>query len=303
MVRLLEGSHDLSTIGNPNPTNLGHSYQLPPSGNNHYFTGTRGYTLTELEVFKVDEGPHSHGGSVSGGTLVQAQSFPLDGFPKDLRLSFQAEEQALAEATNELVQLQEAFAKEQAAVNAFSQNADEIVLLNVSGQQMAVKQSTLAKYPDSVLYKQFADPNWNGKSHTVSPSEWNAKQVAEWSCTIHGLSDDISGFLEGVNGAELLALEREDVKDLGIKRPGMVALVVKAIQKLRDEEDEKSVAFVEHSEYCFSKIIDLMRLKAMADMDVPDPNPPKIREPDRKRFKRIVEYYFPTAESAAHFLA
>lgn len=178
--------------------------------------------------------------------------------------------------------------------------------MNVSGRVMAVKHSTLKKFPDSVLFKQFADPNWNrpspfGKSTSASPCEWSARQVVAWVKKIRGLSKDISGHFRDVTGADLISLEREDIKDLGIDRPGTVALVAKAIQKLRVEEEARSAAFIEHSDYCVGKIIDRMRLKAMEELDIPPPEPPEIREPDKKRFKRIVEYYFPTEEEAAQF--
>ena len=83
---------------------------------------------------------------------------------------------------------------------------------------------------------------------------------------------------------------------------GSVALIVKAIQKLRCEEEDNSNTLIEHSDYCIGKIIDHMRLKAMEDLDIPVPRPPEIRRADRERFRRIVEYYFPTQEAAKQFL-
>ena len=51
------------------------------------------------------------------------------------------------------------------------------------------------------------------------------------------------------------------------------------------------------------KIIDHMRLKAMEALGVKPPQPPEVREPDKKRFKRIVEFYFPTKEREDQFIA
>lgn len=281
-------------------SNLGGAYSIPPGGNRMYFTGTNGFTLLEIEVFKVSrQSPPSPNPTESWHDLT------FDSFPKNIKMSFQAEKEALMEASHKLARLQDNFDKEQAAVQIFcSGDANKIVPLNVSGRSMAVKSSTLAKYPDSVLYKQFEDVNWNGKrTRETSPQEWGKPEVAAWSKKIPGLSEEVDHHFQDVTGSELLVLGREDIKDLGIKRPGTIALIVDAINNLRKEEEENSATFIEHSDYCFGKIIDHMRLKAMVSLGVPDPSPPEIREPDRKRFRRIVEYYFPKEESAKEFLA
>ena len=312
--------HDLFILegvgGAVSHSNLGSSYIRPPGYEQvpYYFTGARNFTISEVEVFKVAPAP----------LLAAAQDQPwpklvFSELPDDMQKSFEAEEETLLEAYSDFSSLRDAFDKEQEAVAVFCQSGhDDVVLLNVSGQSMAVKHSTLGQYPDSVLFKQFADPNWNGespktkkrkrkskgtKSKTLSTREWSKKQVVAWSKTIDGLSGDVSCYFDDITGTELLVLGREDLKDLGIQRPGTVALVVDAIQKLRDEDDENSATFIEHSDYCFGKIIDHMRLKTMSGLDVPDPSPPEIREPDKQRFKRIVQFYFPTEESAAQFLA
>ena len=82
-----------------------------------------------------------------------------------------------------------------------------------------------------------------------TPSKW----LMHWVKEIQGLSLDVSPHLCDVTGAELLAMGREDIKDLGIQRPGAVALLVKAIQKLCEEEAESSATFIEQSDYCFEK--------------------------------------------------
>jgi len=101
-----------------------------------------------------------------------------------------------------------------------------------------------------------------------------------------------------------LLFGRDTVKDdLGITRPGTVAVLVDAIQKLREDDAESSTTFIEHSEYCFGKIIDQLRLKAMNKVcSLPDPAPPHIRDSERTRYKRIVEFYFPGESAAVEFL-
>lgn len=258
--------------------------------------------VKEVEVFKVIPAPlrevvYQFRGDESWKSLT------IEKLPQEIQKLFHDEKEALLTAYNEFSKLEDSFQKEKAAVRVFCQNNDdEIVFLNVSGKHMAVKQATLAKYPESILYKQFADPTWKGKAKSMSPREWSSREVIAWCKEIKGLSTDVSSNFKNVTGAELLALEREDIKDLGIERPGSIALITKSIQKLRDEDNERSSTFIEQSDYCFGKIIDHMRLKAMEDLDIPSPSPPEIREPDRKRFKRIVDYYFPGEEASKQFL-
>jgi hypothetical protein len=289
---------------------LGSTYALPPGWTSSaFFTGENSFALSDIEVFRVCSS--SQRAPPQPDSSQPWQNPILKAFPEEIQKSFKAEVEALLGASNELSMLQDLFAKEQAAVQAFCpMNENDIALLNVSGQSMAVKHATLATYPESVLYKQLVDPNWN--THSAGnkprlPHEWSAEQVYDWSKKIPGLSRDVSSYFRDVTGTELLALGREDVKDLltdggkdtkGQHVVGTVALLMKAIEKLRNENNETLIG---QSDYCFGKIIDHMRLKAMRELDVPDSGPPEIREPDKRRFKAIVEYYFP--KNTSEFLA
>ena len=128
--------------------------------------------------------------------------------------------------------------------------------------------------------------------------------MVTWVRNIKGLSSDVSGHFQSVTGAELLALDRwEYVKALGIENAGTVALLVKSIQKLREKDKEMAAPLIKHSVYCFGKIIDHMRLKAMHCAGfVAAPSPPQVRDGNKHQLKRIVEFYFPN-ESASDFLA
>ena len=181
---------------------------------------------------------------------------------------------------------------------------------------MEVKRSTFRQLPNSVLCKQFADPVWNSKLRSQSepeksPTEWDSKQVVQWiATTVPGITEEMANMFSDITGTELLALKREDLLHLGITRTGSVAVIMDAIEKLaRDDASiakngSDSATFIEHSEYCFSKIIDQLRQQAMSKVleCIPTPRPPEIREPDKKRFKRIVEYYFPHQDEAKAFL-
>lgn len=301
---------DLYTFGWYDPyCEAGNSYQLPLGADRYFFTGKCSYALDEVEVFKVDKDLDVEAHSVAAGNSGEAHGVHSSSIPGcDVALwlfqeVFQEEIVALAKATKDLAQSQHDFAEEKMAVEALCPVDDEIFLFNATERQMAVKHSTLAKYPDSLLYKHLADPNWKGKRRDAA-SEWDSEQVAKWCKSIDGLPEDISASFEGINGAQVLALQREDVKELGIKQPELVALVVKAIQELRKENDDTSTAFIEYSDYHIGKIIDVMRLKAMAKLGVPDPQPHKIRTLDDKGFETLVKYFFQDdAESVAHFVA
>lgn len=289
------------------------SYACPAGVSQYHFTGAEDFTISDLEVFRVHT---SLKREVSKGTRKRKlpsssdewKDLAFSEFPDDIKTLLEAEKNALAEATIELADLQEAFDKEMLAIKCFAQGADsEIITLNVSGHMMSLHRSTLSQFPESVLYKQFADPLWNTnratKSDASSVRDWTPKQVTDWANAIPGLSQDVTSYFTDVTGSELLALKRVDIKELDSSlKPGSVALLVESIQKLRDEEAEGDITFIEHSAYCFGKIIDHMRLIAMnSALGVPAPSPPTVKEAEMKRFKRIVEFYFPT-ESSAQFL-
>ena len=312
------GGHDLKMNSSASYVNIGHTYVLPPGTNTNFITGSSQFHIAELEVFKVDS-------SIPTCRSKQKQKDPLSSthkglksldfgdFPEDVKLAFKAEKEALLQAHQELNDLQVRFKEERQAIEVFGQQGGgcDIVYLNVSGRLMAVKRSTLGQLPNSVLCKQFADPLWNSKLQSKNsqaknpPRKWNSKEVVAWVKAIQGVPNSAASKFADVTGVELLALGREDIKDLGVTRPGTVAILVEAIQKLRDEAVEGSATFIEHSEYCFGKIIDQLRLRAISAVldDVPKPKPPEIREPDKKRFKRIVEYYFPSESDSSSFLS
>lgn len=284
-------------------SHLGGVYARPPRASPSYFTGSNYFSISEIEVYRIDSNHRKLKVLVQSNDQQSTQVVAPGSFPEDACLSIEAEEEALASATDKLLELQDSFEKERTAVQVFcGSHDDKIALLNVSGVTMAVKHSTLAMCKESVLYKHFVDENWNGKNNKKLASDWGEDDVVAWAKEIHGLKEDVSCYFQDVGVSELLAMNREDIKDLGIHRPGSVAIITNAIQKLREEHNRDSVMLINHSGYCFGKIIDQLRLKAMGPLGVPNPSPPEIREPDRKRFKRTVEYYFPTEEGANQFL-
>ncbi len=225
-------------------------------------------------------------------------------FSATVTSSFMDESLALFRADLHLAALCDAFDREQLAMTLFcKRDAHEIIQLNVSGQSMEVRKTTLSLFPDSLLYKQCVNPHMDGlaKRKIEPPQEWTPVQVSEWIRSL-GSSLDVSEMFADMNGKELLSLTRQDLKDLGIERPGTVALLAESIRKLRDEEVKNSVIVIEHSAYCIGKILDHMRLMSVAKLVAVALKPPYICEQEKEEFKSIVEYYFPTSEMASQFL-
>ena len=75
-----------------------------------------------------------------------------------------------------------------------------------------------------------------------------------------GLPEDVSIILyeNEITGRELLALTRDNLKTMGMKRVGNVALLLKEIDKL-EEASRDNVTLIKHSPYCFGKILDYLR--------------------------------------------
>ncbi len=65
-----------------------------------------------------------------------------------------------------------------------------------------------------------------------------------------------------ITGRELLVLSRDDLKMMGMKRVGTVALLLKEISLL-ERTSRDFVTLIEHSPYCFGKILDYLRLKQL----------------------------------------
>ncbi len=93
---------------------------------------------------------------------------------------------------------------------------------------------------------------------------------------------------------ELLALNRDDLKVMGLKRIGSVALLLKKIAKLQYTSRDV-VTLIEHSPYCFGKILDYLRLKRLhlLGLIVNEPAFPDVCGTQKNRFEKVVKYYFP----------
>mmetsp|Transcript_24525 Transcript_24525/g.45368 ORF Transcript_24525/g.45368 Transcript_24525/m.45368 type:complete len:250 (+) Transcript_24525:941-1690(+) len=173
----------------------------------------------------------------------------------------------------------------------------DIVHLNVSGVKMSTRRSTLGLCPDSVLAKQFNDPKWNSDGGSTSVRNWPNEKVVEWAQSVEGIPKHTVAVLrrESITGAELLAMEKQDFKDMGIHRTGTLALLMNATNELKRLHLKNREVFVEQSPYCFGKIIDQLRIRSLLQaqgVDTPPPGP-FIRDSEEERCKKVLDYYFP----------
>ena len=62
--------------------------------------------------------------------------------------------------------------------------------------------------------------------------------------------------------------------------------------------NDEHVTLIEHSPYCFGKILDFLRLKELNDNKFANGLwLPKVCDSEKERFRKIVDYYFPREES------
>ena len=81
---------------------------------------------------------------------------------------------------------------------------------------------------------------------------------------------------------------------MGMKRVGNVALLLKEIDKL-EKSSRDIVTLIEHSPYCFGKMLDYLCSKQLHLLGflAKEPALPKVCYSQTKRFEKIVNYYFP----------
>ncbi|KAL3777208.1 hypothetical protein ACHAW5_000746 [Stephanodiscus triporus] len=227
-------------------------------------------------------------------------------FSDDINKAINANRECLVQAESEMLQLEDSFEDEQTFIEKFaSGDAKDVVALNVTGTIMVTKRSTLCTAEDSALAQQFDDSKWTEQGCSAPRvMEWTPDEVSTWAKSIKGLNEDFSVMLyeNDITGRELLALSFEALKVMGLKRVGTVALLLKEIEKL-DKSSRDIVTLIEHSPYCFGKMLDYLRLKQLHSQGLLAKHPalPIVCDSQKKRFDKVVKYYFP-GESAKFIL-
>jgi len=169
---------------------------------------------------------------------------------------------------------------------------------------MTTKRSTLQSAKHSFLAQQFDDSKWTEKGcNAPHAKEWTPDDVTSWVNKIGGIPGDVGSILKEneITGRELLALNMEGLKMLGVKRPGTLCLLLDEIQMLKQASSDV-VTLIEHSPYCFGKILDYLRLKQLHSQGLAEePYLPIVCDSQRSRFEKVVKYYFP-GDSATFIL-
>ena len=268
------------------------------------FTGERrAYTIKEMEVFSVISTNNTDDLTTTVLQQTEHNSVPVTRFTKEINEAINAKRESLQQAELELINLEESFKDEQTFVTTFaSGDAKDVIVLNVSGTIMAVKRSTLQIASDSVLAQQFDDTKWTEQGYTSSSSDstsrvkdWTSDEVCTWIQSIPGMQEEVASIFKEnkITGYELLALKKDGLLMLGITRPGTVCVLVDEIRKL-DNASYDYVTLIEHSPYCFCKILDYLRLKQLHSHGLADePALPTVCDNQKRRFEKVVKYYFP----------
>ncbi|KAL3808765.1 hypothetical protein ACHAXA_001341 [Cyclostephanos tholiformis] len=256
------------------------------------------YTIKEMEVFQVTKSSLPARTAARNIASRGVQPQPVTRFAPAINKAINSRRACLLQAEAEMLHFEESFNNEQKFVEKFaSGDAQDIIALNVSGTLMMTTRATLCTIKDSVLAQRFDDSKWTEQGCNCSPvREWTPDQVNTWAKNIDGLPEEVSVMLyeNEITGRELLTLSRDDVNMMGVKRVGSVALLLKEISSL-ERTSRDFVTFMEHSPYCFGKILDYLRSKRFHFLGLikNEPALPVICDLQKKRFEKVVKYYFP----------
>eukprot|EP00804_Cyclotella_cryptica_P029138 CCRYP_005305-RA/>CCRYP_005305-RA protein AED:0.32 eAED:0.32 QI:309/1/1/1/0.66/0.5/4/823/587 len=205
--------------------------------------------------------------------------------------------QKIYNAQSSISLIEEKFADEGEFIFSFASGASkDTIFLNVTGTEMATKRATLQSCEESVLARQFDDSVWKNPGSKLTISTWTHEKVLSWLSGVDGVTDEIMDSFEKnkITGPQLLALGKEGLDDLGVKQKGVLYLLLKEIKDL-EQKELNPVTFIEHSPYCFGKIIDYLRMKENYSNGLVDSEPayPQVRTGEKGKFEKIVRYYFP----------
>jgi hypothetical protein len=289
------GGNDIKVVGSNVFLYPGCSYDRGPLTN-----GT--YSIKEVEVFLVTKSstpPIKNSYTKRNPTTPATQAFEeVTRFADDMNKAINTKQACLLQAESEMLQLEESFADEKTFVDKFATgDAKDVVVLNVSGTVMTTKRCTLCAVDDSALAQQFDDSKWTEQGcNFPRVKEWTPEEVSTWAKSIDGIPEEVSITLyeNEITGKELLALSIDGLKMIGIERAGTLCLLLKEIEKL-DKASQDIATLIEHSPYCFGKILNHLRLMQLHLIGLIKKEPclPEVDELQKQRFEKVVKYYFP----------
>ncbi|KAL7544862.1 hypothetical protein ACHAWF_008226 [Thalassiosira exigua] len=280
----------------------GHHFEPYPSEKlvatqNDYTT----HTVKEMEVFQVSR--ESWEMIAPGRAGHQSQQVvphvePVTRFAEEVNEAINAKQEALQQAEAGVLGLEKSFQDEQHFVSSFATGqTKDIVMLSVSGTRMATKRSTLRVVEDSVLAQQFDESKWTEQGcEAPIMKKWTTGDVSSWvdSLELEGIQSDFGYSFEenDINGPKLLALIMEGLKAIRMEREGTSCPLLEDVEELKHHMNTGTL--IEHSPYCFNKILDFLRSKRLHTLGLAEePTLPKVRDSKKGRFEKIVKYYFP----------
>ncbi|KAK1734539.1 hypothetical protein QTG54_014787 [Skeletonema marinoi] len=259
------------------------------------------YPIKEMEVFQVSDIPNNYQDLKlfqQIPSILSTKSLPeVSRFTKEVNDAINERRTALEKLEEEVIFIEESFKDEEQFIDLFAcGSVNDVVMLNVSGANMALKRDTLMVMEESMLAQQFDDAKWTEQGcDNVRVKEWTPDDVANWVKVIDDVPDDIATLFTDneIKGSELLALDRDGLKDIGVKRVGTICLLLKEIKQL-EKASQDVVTFIEQSPYCFGKLVDFLRLKHLSSLGLSvDPALPSVCEHKKDMFEKMIRYYFP----------
>jgi len=257
--------------------------------------GRQPYCIKKIEAYKV-----SHDDELSkedSPTAVSGSIIPATSFTPQINHALNTKLESLNEVRGQVERMEASLKENNSFVGALNE-CDDIVRLNVSGTTMMAHRSTLCQVKDSVLASQFDDSKCT--QQVTSAETWTPAEVARWVRNLNGISDDVAGIFEKneVTGVELINLGKDErLYKLGITRPGTVGILSNQINDLR-KASEDSATLIEHSPYCFGKILDYLRMKRLHSLHlIGEIHRPVIDDSRKKGFEKVVRYFFPGSQA------
>ena len=289
----LKKGYDLSVDGNCVDFNPGGSYQVSDSMLSGLNTKC---TIKEMEVYKVSpegiifELPTTR--TITISSINETRSFA-----KGVNEALNMKLKVLKNAEKGISGLEKRLEDHEKFIDLFcTGETKDVVTLNISGTLMTTKRSTLRVFEESVLARQFDDTTWTDQNE-CKVKEWTPTDVYEWVGKIEGIPDSMAVLFKenDITGRELLALNIEGLKMIGIDRAGTLCLLLEEIKELK-QASQDTAPFFEQSPYCLGKIVDYLRLMNLHShglVEAPLPQLPTVRDAEKDRFERVVHYFFP----------
>ena len=283
---------DLSVDGTRVNVRVGGSYEQGPAQVKKHLK----YTIKEMEVFFIEGIAPPYVG-VKKDTKSLSYSPAIKKFTRAVNHVLNEKWEALYAFDAEVTQLEEMYKDEKHFIESLATgNMKDVVTLNVCGAMMATRRATLMVAEDSMLAQYFDDSKWTVQGSFSPVKAWTPDEVMQWVKDIEGISDDVGSIFKEneINGSELLALDKEGLKMLGVERVGTLCLLSDGIRLLKKAANESKATHIEHSPYCFGKILDYLRMKQLNSVNLAKvPAPPTVRNSQKMRFEKVVDYYFP----------